>query len=396
MTSGRHAILNLVSVAIAIAFSGCLGPPVLERQVLGYDEVTRALDEKLLLLNIARVSNNEPVHFTSTSSIAATFNWTTTLSAGGEVTESKGTNFLSLNIGGSASENPTFSISPISGKEFTERVATPFQDTIFEFLIFQGGRIEQAMRLMAGGIEVQTPDGRFVRFIENDPRRPKEYEEFRRIAAHLQWLNDNRQLFVRPLVFNETLIADFKNTPSAADINNGFNMGLRWRQKRNGNYELTRLQSGRVLVANFDPMALSDQQRFELAEKIKKNPSGFVYLDIQPNGPGGNFPIQGAIKLRSMFQILNFIAVGIRIAPEFEVSTNVPTAETGGAATATLRINITDSPPDVRLPTVYYDGHYYSVNDTVWDRTTFLILSILFQTTIGRIENVGIPITISK
>jgi len=396
VTSGRHAILNLVSVAIAIAFSGCLGPPVLERQVLGYDEVTRALDEKLLLLNIARVSNNEPVHFTSTSSIAATFNWTTTLSAGGEVTESKGTNFLSLNIGGSASENPTFSISPISGKEFTERVATPFQDTIFEFLIFQGGRIEQAMRLMAGGIEVQTPDGRFVRFIENDPRRPKEYEEFRRIAAHLQWLNDNRQLFVRPLVFNETLIADFKNTPSAADINNGFNMGLRWRQKRNGNYELTRLQSGRVLVANFDPMALSDQQRFELAEKIKKNPSGFVYLDIQPNGPGGNFPIQGAIKLRSMFQILNFIAVGIRIAPEFEVSINVPTAETGGAATATLRINITDSPPDVRLPTVYYDGHYYSVNDTVWDRTTFLILSILFQTTIGRIENVGIPITISK
>jgi len=396
VTSGRHAILNLVAFAIAIAFSGCLGPPVLERQVLGYDEVTRALDEKLLLLNIARVSNNEPVHFTSTSSIAATFNWTTTLGASGQAAESKGTNFLSLNIGGSASENPTFSISPISGKEFTERVATPFQDTIFEFLIFQGGRIDQAMRLMAGGIEVQKPDGRFVRFIENDPRRPKEYEEFRRVAAHLQWLNDNRQLFVRPLVFDERLIADFKNTPSAGDINNGFNMGLRWRQKPNGHYELTRLKAGRVVVVNFDPMALTDQQRFELDEKINKNPSGFVYLDIQPNGPGGNFPIQGAIKLRSMFQTLNFIATGIRIAPEFEVSTSLPTAETGGAATATLKINITDSPPDVRLPTVYYDGHYYSVSDTVWDRTTFLILSILFQTTIGRIENVGIPITISK
>ena len=51
---------------------------MLERQVLGYDEVTRTLDEKLLLLNIARVSNSDPVHFTSTSSIAATFNWTTT------------------------------------------------------------------------------------------------------------------------------------------------------------------------------------------------------------------------------------------------------------------------------------------------------------------------------
>ena len=396
MTSYRCATLNLLAGAIAVAVSGCAGPPVLERQVLGYDEVTKMLDEKLLLLNIARVSTEETIHFTSTSSIAATFNWTTTLGASGELTESKGTNFLNLNIGGSASENPTFSISPISGKEFTERVATPFPDTIFEFLVFQGGKINQAMRLMGAGIEVQKPDGLFVRFIENDPQRRKEYEEFRRIAAHLQWLNDNRQLFVRPLVFNETLIADFKNTPSAADINNGFKMGLRWRQKLNGNYQLTRLKGGRVVVTNFDPMALTDQQRFELEEKIKKNPSGFVYLDIQPNGPGGNLPIQGAIKLRSMFQILKFIGIGITIAPEFDVSPDAPIEDTESGATATLKINITDSPPDIRLPTVYHNGHYYSVNDTVWDRTTFLILSILFQTTIGRIENVGIPITISK
>jgi len=392
----RRAILTLFSGAITVAVSGCIGPPVLEREVLGYDEVTKTLDEKLLLLNIARVFNQEPVHFTSTSSIAATFNWTATLGVGGQVTESKGTNFLNLNVGGSASENPTFSISPISGKEFTERVATPFQDTIFEFLVFQGGKINQTMRLMSAGIEVQKPDGRFVRFIENDPRRAKEYEEFRQIAAHLQWLNDNRQLFVRPLVYDETLIADFKNTPSAGDINGGFNIGLRWRQKPNGNYELTRLKGGRVAVTNFDPMALTDQKRFELDEKIKKNPSGFVYLDIQPNGPGGNLPVQGAIKLRSMFQILSFIATGIRIAPEFEVSPNVPIEETDAGATATLKINVMDNPPDLRLPNVYYDGHYYSVNDTVWDRKSFLLLSILFQTTIGRIENVGIPITISK
>jgi hypothetical protein len=392
----RRAILNLVTGAIAVAVSGCVGPPVLERQVLGYDEVTKTLDEKLLLLNIARVANEETVHFTSTSSIAATFNWITTLGVGGQIAESKGTNFLNLNIGGSASENPTFSISPVSGKEFTERIATPFRDEIFEFLVFQGGVINQVTRLMAAGIEVQTPDGRFVRFIENDPRRPKEYEEFRRIAAHLQWLNDNRQLFVRPLVFEETLIADFRNVPRAEDINNGFNMGLRWRQKSNGNYELTRLKAGRVVVTNFDPMALTDQQRFELDEKIKKNPSGFVYLDIQPDGPGGNFPIQGAIKLRSMFQILNFIARGIRIAPEFDVSPDLPTEATEAGPAATLKINITDNPPDRRLPTIYYDGYYYSVNDTVWDKTTFLLLSVLFQTAVGKIENVGIPITIAK
>ena len=58
-----RATRNMLAGVITIAISGCLGPPVLERHVLGYDDVTRMLDEKLLLLNIARVSNQEPVHF---------------------------------------------------------------------------------------------------------------------------------------------------------------------------------------------------------------------------------------------------------------------------------------------------------------------------------------------
>ena len=149
MTSYRRAILNLLTGAIAGLVGGCAGPPVLEQQVLGYDEVTKTLDEKLLLLNIARVANEETVHFTSTSSIAATFNWITTLAVSGQIAESKGTNLFNFNVGGSASENPTFSISPIAGKEFTERIATPFRDEIFEFLVFQGGIINQVMRLMA-------------------------------------------------------------------------------------------------------------------------------------------------------------------------------------------------------------------------------------------------------
>jgi hypothetical protein len=396
VSPSRRAILNLLTGVIAVAVSGCAGPPVLEHQVLGYDEVTKTLDDKLLLLNIARVANIETVHFTSTSSIAATFDWTATLGVGGQIERPTGPNLFNFNIGGSASENPTFSISPLSGEEFTKRIATPFQESNFESLVSQGGRIGQVMRLMAGGIEVQKPGGGFLRFIENDPRRPNEYEEFRRIAARLQWLNDNRQLFVRALVFEETLIADFKNVPRAEDINNGFNMGLRWRQKPNGHYELTRLKGGRVVVTNFDPMALTDQQRFELNEKIEKNPSGFVYLDIEAGRPGGNLPLTGAIKLRSMFQILTFIARGIHVAPEFAVSLNPGAEPLEAGPDATLKIDVTDSPADRTPSTVYYEGRYYSVNDTAWDRFTFLLLGLLFQMAVGHIESVGIPITIAK
>jgi hypothetical protein len=392
----KFAVLNGSIAAIMLVLSGCAGPPVLGRQVLGYDEVTKSLDQKLLLLNIARADNGETVHFTSTSSIAATFDWTTTIGATGRLNSGSVADYLDLNIGASASENPTFSIVPIAGEEFTKRIVTPFSEGAFEFLVFQGGRIDQVMRILAAGIEVQTRDGGFVRFIENDPQRPQEYEEFRRIAMHLQWLNDNRKLFVRSLVFEETLIANFKQVPRAEDINNGFDKGLRWRQKPDGNFELTRLSAGRVVVSNFDPMAMTDRERFDLNESIRKNPSGFVHLAIRSDGPGGDLAVQGAIKLRSMLQILNFLAKGIRIAKEFDVTPDSRTGEVVKSPSGTMKINVTDSQPENVPEWIYYDGRYYSVNDSYWDRTSFSILGILFQTTVGEVQNVGIPITISK
>jgi hypothetical protein len=395
---GKYFLAGLIGLtaALTLFLSGCAGPPVLGRQVLGYDEVAKSLNEKLLLLNIARVHKGEPVHFTSTSSIAATFDWTTTIGAGGRLNSGSATDFLDLNFGASASENPTFSIVPVSGEQFTKRVVTPFTEGSFEFLVFQGGSIEQVMRMMAGGIEVQTQEGSFIRFIENSRQRPQEYAEFRRIASHLQRLNDNRKLFVRSLVFDETLISDFKGVPRAEDINNGFDKGLRWRQKADGNYELTRLEAGRVIVANFDPMAMTDQERFELNERIQKNPQGFVYLEIRPEGPGGDLPIQGAIKLRSMFQILSFLASGIDAEAESDDATNPRTAETGGSRGRTLKINVTKERPADTSQWIYYDGRYYSVNNTPWDRASFVMLGVLFQSTVGEVENVGIPITIGK
>jgi len=384
------------TLAASLVLLGCAGPPVLGRQVLAYDEVAKSLDEQLLLLNIARVDRGEGVHFTSTSSIAATFDWTTTAGVGGRLNSGASNNYLDLNLGTSASENPTFSIVPVSGEEFTRRVVTPFGEAAFESLVFQGGSINQVMRLMAAGFEIQTERGGFVRFIENDPGNPEEYREFRRIATHLQWLNNSRELFVRTLVFDETLVADLKGPLRPEDINNGFDKGLRWRQNRGGTFELTRTVAGRVVVLNFDPMALTNTERFELNERIRNNPKGFVYIDVRPDGPGGDLSIRGAIKLRSMLQILAFLAEGIHQDPEFNVAADPRTGNVRPGPPATLAINVTADKPREGPPTIYFDGRYYSVDDTPWDRASFQMLNVLFQTTVGHVENVGVPITISK
>ena len=381
---------------LALLIAGCAGPPVLERQVLGYDDVTSRLDQKLLLVNIARADNGKPVHFTTTSTIAATFNWTSTLGAGAEWHRNTPDNFLGLNIGTGVSENPTFSIHPLSGKAFTERVLTPFKDKSFEFLVFQGGAIDRVMRLLASGIEVQKADGSFVRFIANDPALPQEYTEFRRIATHLRWLNDSRKLFVRTLVFEEPLAPDLKAQPSAADIINADKEGLQWRRNADGSFRLVRLQAGRVVVMNVDPMSLDNQARYELNERIKRNPGGFVFLDVRPDGPGGNFPIRGAIKLRSMLQMLAFVASGARAVPEFDVAPDPRTGAVSENPRSALHIDISEVPPATTIASVEFEGRAYSVGNTTWDRANFATLGYLFQTAVGDIKGVDLPITISK
>jgi len=391
-----RAVRRAAPGLLALLIAGCAGPPVLERQVLGYDDVTSRLDQKLLLLNIARADNGRPVHFTTTSTIAATFNWTNTLGAGGEWHRNAPDSYLGLSIGTSASENPTFSIQPLSGKAFTERVLTPFKDQSFAFLVFQGGEIDRVMRLLASGIEVQNADGSFVRFIANDPGLPREYAEFRRVATHLRWLNDNRKLFVRTLVFEEPVAAHLKAEPSPADIISATKEGLQWRRNADGSYRLVRLQAGRVVVMNVDPMSLSNQARYELNEKIDQNPGGFAFLDIRPDGPGGDFPIRGAIKLRSMLQMLAFVANGARAVPEFDVAPDPRTGAVGENPRSTLHIDISEASPAATIASIDFEGRAYSVGNTKWDRSNFATLGDLFQTAVGDIKGADLPITISK
>ena len=388
-------IVQPLALAFLLATYGCVGPPVLERQVLGYDEVTSTLDQKLLLLNIARVSQGHPVHFTATSSIAATFNWTTSLGAGGTIAESSGTNLFNFNFGASASENPTFQIVPITGKDFSQQILDPFNEIEFQFHAFpRGDKFDRVLRLLVAGFAFQKPDGSHADYVENDPRRRREYEMFRRIVIHVDWLNENRKLFIRRLVFDKIVVDGIKVPPRSQDIIK--EEGITWTRKSDGTYLVTRLTAGRLVIMNHDPMAMTDDERFRLNEKLKKNPEGHVYVEIRPDGPGGDFPIRGTLSIRSIFQILTFVANGIEFAKEFDVAPDQRTGKTDANPRTTLQINVTSSPPERDVVHLRYRDKYYSVADTRWDRDTFAILGHLFETGVGEIEDVGIPITISK
>ena len=123
----RHwgACLNILIVLVIISIlSGCLSPIAMQRAVIEYDRTVSYVEADLLLLNIARARHHRPVHFTAVSSVAATFDFRT--SAGirggfGPVADSR-ERPLNLEYSASVAENPTITIVPITGEEFTKRV----------------------------------------------------------------------------------------------------------------------------------------------------------------------------------------------------------------------------------------------------------------------------------
>lgn len=399
----RVLVQALFAALASTLLSACLGPPALHRSVLGYDETVLTLEQQLLLLNIARRHNGFPVHFTTTSNIAATFDWTKSAGIGGRLEEGpSGFHSLNLNLGASASENPTFSIVPLSGKEFTKRILTPLDEKIFEFFVHQGVPIDRVMRLVSGGIELKQ-DGKFVRFIENHPRRRDEYTEFRQIALHLAWIQAKRHLFVRTLYFQDLLMT-VKEEPRSEDVGKGFEFGLHWRQKGQ-RFELTKWEAGRVVVTNYDPDTLSDREKQELNDKIKKYvPADFVFIDIRKDKPGGEWPITGGIKMRSFLGIIYFIANTIDTTPEFHVPRHPRTPSvldpgTGQAGVnpdAVMEVRVEKNRPPANIPSVYFQGKYYSIAPTEYSLSNFRLLHYIYNTTVAEVTAPGIPITISK
>lgn len=393
--------MRLFFLLILIMFPGlvgCMGPLSLHKAVLGYDETISQLEREMLLINIARTHCDIPGHYTVTSSIAATFDYEASMGLEGTVFEQAGgLNRYLMRLGARVAEKPTLSIIPIQGEEFTKRILTPLEENKFLFLIFQGVSIDMAMRMMARGIEVQNPDGSFKRFILNWPIRPNEYEEFRRVALHLSWLNTNRHLFVSRLYFNKSIRTKLSGPLSANDIVSSLEKGHRWQQAgEDGIYELTKPAVGRVAITNYDPKTLSDSEREALNDFAAANPNNFIFVDIRPDHPGGEFPLFGRIKLRSMGEIAKFVASGIDKYPEFDVSPDPRSGKVDPNPGNTLKILI-DPPAEPGVLKVSYNGHDYAIGNTSWDRQSFNLFYQLFQMTVTDVSGVGAPvITINK
>jgi hypothetical protein len=382
---------------VLLLFSGCISPKALEHVVVAYDySVTKSLVEQLLV-NIARSHHHQPVHFTAISNIAATFDYRYMAGATPPLGGLNGGFSLAPIFGATIAENPTFSINPIEGEDFTQRLLTPLREAKMTLLLRQGVDIDLLLRLMAGEIRMAT-DSRETAYY-NRPSDTTGYPLFRQIVLHLSRLQDNNQLYVEPLVYDREWIL-----PLASLSGEGF-------QTLETNYQvivdtekqiftLKKRSVGHTVITNYDPTTISNQERLVLQAKADRWPPNDILVDIRPGNPGGEYPMQGAFRLRSFHGILNFLGRTIEEETEYHVDPDPRTGVVAENPVRTMDIQETSSTPPNASLSVTHEGHVYSITDVErrsWNQEAFRLLYQLFQMTVTEAPRGNVPsITIAK
>ena len=402
MTMGLHSTSSLVQLTLAgvfcsLAVTGCLSPITLNRAVTTYDEAITDAISKQLLINIARAHQHQPIHFTGVSNIAATFDFRVNAGATPALTGDASRAILPI-FGGSVAENPTISIAPIEGEEFTKRLLTPFQETKFLLLLRQRYDIDLLLRLMAQELRI-TEKGQEVAY-RNTPADRTGYEMFRRVVTHLSAIQDQNQLHAEPLIYIRTW-----TIPANSVTAEGFQAlqkeyHVTYNQKDNS-YTLQKQITGPILITNYDPYTLSPEERARLIDETEEGYLNDVSFDIRPGHIGGEFPLKGDFRLRSFYSILNFLGQSLGEDPEYNVEKDPRTPKVLENPVRTMELVLSDSAPSGADLSIQSHGKYYSVNTTGplarWNREAFQMLYLLFQMTVSEVPRVGVPsITIAK
>jgi hypothetical protein len=377
--------------------AGCLSPVTLTRAVIAYDDAIIEAQSKQLLVNIARAQHHQPIHFTGVSNVAATFDFRFTAGATPALTGDASRTILPV-IGGSVAENPTISIAPIEGEEFTQRLLAPFHEAKLTLLLRQGVDIDLLLRLMAKELRLRHNGGAIA--YRNNPSDKVGYEMFRRVVLHLSAIQDHNSLYVEPLSFERTwtIPAESVTAEGFKALEQEYQVSYHARDKT---FTLRKQIEGGMLITNYDPNLLSREERAQLQLENEQGLTHDVTFDIRSGYYGGDWPLKGDFRLRSFNAMLNFLGLSISEEPEYHVEKDGRTPEVSENPVKTMDVLVSSSAPSDSDLAMKSHGQYYAVNTTGpqarWNREAFKLLSQLFQMTVTEVPRAGVPsITIAK
>jgi hypothetical protein len=259
-----------------------------------------------------------------------------------------GRNF-DLGLGGTFSDRPTVTYTPLQGSAFAELMLKPISPNSLFAVILAGGSPE-----IVFGLAVDTVNG-----LNNWSRRPGGYlperREFNQVVRLLSELNDVGRLQLR-----------FESTPSGVQA-----------------YLDTRRRDGH----------LADPRYAQLIELLGLDPSVGRYRIVFGLGDSG--PDEITIQTRSMIQTLREIASRIPV-PKSDIEDGrtyaPPPAIDGSAEQIQLGVDHQMLPPFDAFVAIRYDDDWFWVpNDDYQAKATFTMLMLLYNLALPGSES-GLPV----
>lgn len=181
--------VRLAPILVALLSPGCQTAHILEIEHNELSETFGDVSNRQLLLNLARLSQNEPAYFIQLGTFESQATVTGTTSLG---PETYGWNIdplgshagfsktagLSGTLGGTISESPIFNFVPLTGDVFAKIFLTPISDqTVCDFLTKMNYYPDVIIRTMVHSIEIKSKDGS-VEFLNNEPLDDNSYAKF--------------------------------------------------------------------------------------------------------------------------------------------------------------------------------------------------------------------------
>ncbi|HEU4683313.1 MAG TPA: hypothetical protein VFS39_02260 [Nitrospira sp.] len=219
---------------------------------------------------------------------------------------------------------------------------------------------------------------------------------FRRGLLHLASLQQARALHIERLTYEELFPVALDRALSPAEVAAAIDKGYRWSA---GLPAQTKV-GGRLVMTNYEPWRLDNDERHRLNEEIQRFPLDHVFVDIRTGYPGGEWPMRGVIQLRSFNAIIGFVARGISEEPGFHVDPDPRTGPVSMNPDHVLDIDETASAPHDPQFAIEFEGKHYSISKypvsagmvPSWNQEAFAVLANLFQMTVTDVSNAKTPI----
>jgi len=273
----------------------------------------------------------------------------------------------------------------------------PFPESTLTLLLRQGADVDLVLRMMSGEFRTDN-EGEKVSYL-NMPADHIGYPMFRRIVLHLSTLQDRNALYVEPLIFEDSWTLPVASvTPEALlALEKELSITLDPKAKV---YRVTKRTIGRIIVTNYDPSSLSNEERAKLNDEAEQSLDDELMVDVRYGHTGGEYPLHGRFRLRSFANVISFIGRGLTEDPEYDVPRDPRTPATSENPSFTLALVASDSKPRDVSRSINYEGRYYALapeSGYAWNKKAFLLLYQLFQLSVAKLgAGTGPSITIAK